>query len=648
MTNTAATVWRDFVTDGVPASGSWKPQKSDVRAWGASIEATDNAITRCRVVATSNVVIATGLAAGNTIDGVTLVANDLVLLTAQAAPAENGVYLAPASGAASRSASFNVYDNIAGTMFAVMDGTLHHDSVWQCTSSLGGSIGVTAIAISQLWPLNDTSAVAGNAAKMWNPSYFGNPASGVVHRLNRLLVGEATVNSSDLPATTKSWIETLISNTVATAQFASTSATGNLGVVGAARTSDYRAWAGAASGGSQGVTGFGWNDDTTPATTPIAVGGEFRGFRKATVNGITAGAQISAANEGSTVDVTPFGGVVSGSTFALLLTNGPGPTGYVNPISAHLALGSGTGAEVARKGIVSLNGALDTSIGAGGGGVSFEAFRGQSFRWLNSSDTVDSEIWGNASGLNVAGAANFINTSALANFRVADTAGALTGNLAVTASAAATPFMQAEGSASNVDFGFRTKGTGSFTLSTNGTAKQLEVTHTASAVNYWRMTGSAASNASGPTLAALGSDADIPITIQSKGAGSQFFNVRSLIALQLDGVASAVNRMAIINAATTGQPMLYVAGSDANISGRLRGSGTGGWQFLDGATNKKFEYNTTGIGFFGVTPAAQVALALPTGTAQATTYATSTVTLAQLAGYVMQMATGLKSFGLFS
>ncbi|TGP50313.1 hypothetical protein EN873_24380 [bacterium M00.F.Ca.ET.230.01.1.1] len=38
MVNLVATVWRDFVTDGVPASGPWAPRKSDVRQWGAYLE----------------------------------------------------------------------------------------------------------------------------------------------------------------------------------------------------------------------------------------------------------------------------------------------------------------------------------------------------------------------------------------------------------------------------------------------------------------------------------------------------------------------------------------------------------------------------------------------------------------------------------
>lgn len=38
MVDLAASVWRDFVTDGVPASGANKPLKSKIRTWGAYLE----------------------------------------------------------------------------------------------------------------------------------------------------------------------------------------------------------------------------------------------------------------------------------------------------------------------------------------------------------------------------------------------------------------------------------------------------------------------------------------------------------------------------------------------------------------------------------------------------------------------------------
>lgn len=107
------------------------------------------ALTVVRTAATANVSIASGLEAGDAVSGVTLATNDLVLLTAQTAPAENGVYVVAASGAASRHASFVTYDAHPGCYFSVCEGTGVADTLWRCTSDRGGTIGTTPLAFSQ-------------------------------------------------------------------------------------------------------------------------------------------------------------------------------------------------------------------------------------------------------------------------------------------------------------------------------------------------------------------------------------------------------------------------------------------------------------------------------------------------------------------
>lgn len=245
---------------------------------------------------------------------------------------------------------------------------------------------------------NDSSSVAASGAKMWNPLFFGNAGTAIVHRLNRVFVGEATANSSDIgPVTTKDWLETLIGGTVSAAQFASVSATGGLAMSGGARSSDFRTIFGSATGGAQGITGIGYNDDTTAATTPIAAGVVGIGIRKAGVVGITLN-QFDMNNGGSVVDTTPFGGVNSGSTWALGLTAGAYSALGTANVTGAMYIGGGATAKF-RKGIISMNGALDTTLGSGGGGITYEAYEGQSVRWLNSSNTVDAEIWGSSNGL---------------------------------------------------------------------------------------------------------------------------------------------------------------------------------------------------------------------------------------------------------
>ena len=108
-----------------------------------------SALTVVRAVATSNVTIASGMENGDTVDGVTLITGDYVLLTGQSAPAENGVYTVVASGAASRTTAFNSYNSMPGCYFSVQEGTTYGDTLWKCTSDKGGTLGTTALAFSQ-------------------------------------------------------------------------------------------------------------------------------------------------------------------------------------------------------------------------------------------------------------------------------------------------------------------------------------------------------------------------------------------------------------------------------------------------------------------------------------------------------------------
>ncbi len=109
-----------------------------------------SALTICRAKTTANVNLASGgLANGTSHDGVTLATGDRVLVTAQTAQAENGVYIVPASGAASRDAAFDTYDEHPGVYVSVMEGTANADTLWRCTSNRGGTLGTDPIVFSQ-------------------------------------------------------------------------------------------------------------------------------------------------------------------------------------------------------------------------------------------------------------------------------------------------------------------------------------------------------------------------------------------------------------------------------------------------------------------------------------------------------------------
>jgi hypothetical protein len=106
-----------------------------------------------RVASTANVAISTGLEAGDVIDGVTLVAGDRVLLKNQTTTSENGIYVAVASGAASRSSDANGTADTgelkSGTFAFVEEGTVNFDSGFVVSTDGTITVGSTGITWTQ-------------------------------------------------------------------------------------------------------------------------------------------------------------------------------------------------------------------------------------------------------------------------------------------------------------------------------------------------------------------------------------------------------------------------------------------------------------------------------------------------------------------
>jgi len=82
-----------------------------------------------------------------TIDGVTVVAGDRVLVKSQSAPAQNGIYLASAT-AWSRAPDANTWDELISAICFVESGSTLAGSAWYCTIQPGGTLGTTAVTWS--------------------------------------------------------------------------------------------------------------------------------------------------------------------------------------------------------------------------------------------------------------------------------------------------------------------------------------------------------------------------------------------------------------------------------------------------------------------------------------------------------------------
>lgn len=88
------------------------------------------------------------LSGAQTIDGVSVVAGDRVLVKNQTNAADNGIYVA-ASGAWARSADANTWAELVSAYTFVEDGSTYADTGWVCTVNQGGTLGTTPITWSQ-------------------------------------------------------------------------------------------------------------------------------------------------------------------------------------------------------------------------------------------------------------------------------------------------------------------------------------------------------------------------------------------------------------------------------------------------------------------------------------------------------------------
>jgi hypothetical protein len=83
-----------------------------------------------------------------TLDGITVVAGDRVLVKNQSTASQNGIYVA-ASGAWTRATDADAWGELVSAFTFVERGTVHADSGWVSTVDPGGTLGTTAVAWTQ-------------------------------------------------------------------------------------------------------------------------------------------------------------------------------------------------------------------------------------------------------------------------------------------------------------------------------------------------------------------------------------------------------------------------------------------------------------------------------------------------------------------
>lgn len=119
----------------------------------------------CRAATTANIT----LSGAQTIDGVSVVAGDRVLVKNQSTASQNGIYVA-ASGSWTRATDMDAWTEVPGASSWIEEGTTLSDTAWVCTANQGGTIGSTSITFTQF-------GGTGAFAPLASPAFTGAPTA---------------------------------------------------------------------------------------------------------------------------------------------------------------------------------------------------------------------------------------------------------------------------------------------------------------------------------------------------------------------------------------------------------------------------------------------------------------------------------------
>ncbi len=107
-----------------------------------------------RVATTSAGTLSSSFENGDTVDGVTLVTGDRILVKNQASGSENGIRVVVASGTPARATDCDAASEFYGATVHVIEGTVNADTVWQCVTNPTITVDTTAT----VWELTSQPA----------------------------------------------------------------------------------------------------------------------------------------------------------------------------------------------------------------------------------------------------------------------------------------------------------------------------------------------------------------------------------------------------------------------------------------------------------------------------------------------------------
>ena len=235
------------------------------------------------VVATTANITLSGV---QTIDGISVVAGDRVLVKNQTTQSQNGIYVASAS-AWSRSSDADTWQELVSAFTFVEQGTTQADTGWVCTVNAGGTLGSTAVTWAQFSGAGTYSA--GDGLSLTGTTFA------VVGTTNRISVSASGV---DIASTYvgQSSITTL--GTIGTGTWQATTIATNYGGTGLTSFT---------SGGAVYATS---TSALTTGTLPVTAGGT----GATTLTGYVKGSGTSAFTASSTIPNTDITGLGTMST----------------------------------------------------------------------------------------------------------------------------------------------------------------------------------------------------------------------------------------------------------------------------------------------------------------------------------------------
>ena len=235
-----------------------------------------------RAATTANIT----LSGAQTIDGVSIVAGDRVLVKNQSTQSQNGIYVA-ATGGWARSSDMDVWSEFVSAFTFVEEGSTQADTGWVCTVNAGGTLGTTNVTWAQFSGAG--TYTAGNGLTL-----SGNQFS-VVGTADRIAVSGSGV---DIASTYVGQTSITTLGTIATGTWNATTIATNKGGTGLTSFT---------SGGAVYATS---TSALTTGTLPVSAGGT----GAVTLTGYVKGSGTTALTASATIPNTDITGLGTMST----------------------------------------------------------------------------------------------------------------------------------------------------------------------------------------------------------------------------------------------------------------------------------------------------------------------------------------------